>query len=186
MSYIPPAVVKAWICTLDDSAYSRDVPKQFKLKYGNELVYNLDKIASGYIRKLYGNKSIFSSDALKIKGDDLFFIEFKNQPQSNVNSEDVQAKALASLLVLQIALFPEKSLSEISQKSHFYVIYKDSTLGNNDYYQKTVNKLGDFAKVVDEPILFGLRHHMEAGLYNDIHTIPVSIFEEKYSTGIFE
>lgn len=186
MSYIAPNVAQAWICTLNDSAYSPDVSNQFNLRYGNELVYGLDKIASGYVRGLYGDKSISSSDALKIKGNDLYFIEFKNQPNSNINAKDVQAKALASLLVSQIALFPQKSLSEISQNAHFYVVYKDSPLGNDDYYRKTVEKFGKFAEISGEPLLFGLRRYMEIQLFRDVHTIPVSVFDKKYSLSIFE
>lgn len=187
MSYIAPPIPEAWKCSLTAASYSSDAIQQFTLKYGDQDVFNLDKIASGYVRGLNGDRSLSSADALlKDKNGELYFIEFKNQPRRNINSNEVQAKALSSLLVSQVALYPNVSLHEMSEKSHFYVIFKDTPDEEPDYFQKTAEKFGAYAGMSDEILWFDLRKHLEKGLYKDIHTISLSVFESKYSKSIFE
>lgn len=81
MPYKAPSPSNAWTCTLNQSAVSADQSQPFQLTFGDELVFNLDKIASGFIKKLYGNKTLSSVDAFKEKDGEFYFIEFKNQPQ---------------------------------------------------------------------------------------------------------
>ena len=183
MPYKAPSPSNAWTCTLNQSAVSADQSQPFQLTFGDELVFNLDKIASGFIKKLYGNKTLSSVDAFKEKDGEFYFIEFKNQPQKNIDSNSVRAKAFSSLVVLQFALHPELSLAEISEKAHFYVVFQDDP---QNYFEKTTQTIAKYAGFSDEPIYFDLRkYYFNNKLYKDIHTVSFSVFESKYIGLIF-
>ena len=119
MGYLTPPVNDAWKQTLTETAYTPDVSVQLELKNGEAIVFDLDRIAKGFVKGLYGDKIVSSCDAFISKNDDLFFIEFKNQRIANIKSNELAAKALGSLLVAQLAFFPQRSL-EASPIIHTY------------------------------------------------------------------
>ena len=92
MRYTAPKNPEVWNKTLSQTAYTEDKPaeEQFDLEEnGEKVVLALDTVAKGYGKGLYGDKIIASCDALKQKDGELYFIEFKNQRQSNVDKKDV-------------------------------------------------------------------------------------------------
>ena len=86
MGYLTPPVNDAWKQTLTETAYTPDVSVQLELKNGEAIVFDLDRIAKGFVKGLYGDKIVSSCDAFISKNDDLFFIEFKNQRIANIKS----------------------------------------------------------------------------------------------------
>ena len=186
MGYSTPPVSESWKQTLTETAYTSDVPIQLELKNGEVIVFGLDKIASGFVKGLYGDKIVSSCDAFIPKGDELYFIEFKNQRITNIKPKELAAKALGSLLVSQLAFFPQKSLEALSNHSHLFVVYKDQGLqGEPDYYKEIMGTFAPLANLTNEPIQIDLRRYLNYGLYCEIHTISVSQFNEFYSDLIF-
>lgn len=74
MGYLTPPVNDAWKQTLTETAYTPDVSVQLELKNGEAIVFDLDRIAKGFVKGLYGDKIVSSCDAFISKNDDLFFI----------------------------------------------------------------------------------------------------------------
>lgn len=186
MGYLTPPVNNVWKQTLTETAYTPDVSVQLELKNGDAIVFDLDRIAKGFVKGLYGDKIVSSCDAFISKNDDLFFIEFKNQRIANIKSKELAAKALGSLLVAQLAFFPQRSLEALSDHSHLFVVYKDQDLkGEPDYYKEIMGTFAPLANLPKEPIQFDLRRYLNCGLYHEIHTISVSHFNEFYSDLIF-
>ncbi len=136
-----------------------------------------------YIKNLYGKKALSSCDALFCKNDKYYFIEFKNQVEKNIDSNDVRAKAFSSLLIANFVLCPQCSISELSNQSELFVVFKDSKEPN--YLNKLASELKILANLSGEPLFFNLREYVDKGIYKEIHTIPASVFNEKYSDYIF-
>lgn len=186
MGYTAPKIQENWKQKMSETAYTADKMQQLPLKHGNESVLALDCIAKSYIKGLYGDKIIASCDALKQKGGELYFIEFKNQRQSNIDKKDVQAKIFGSIVVVQAGLYPEESLASLMRRSNIFVVFQDHQPENEEDYLKLVKKLGEFAGMSDEPIWFGLRQYLERGICKEVHTVSVSQFNDTYSDMLFE
>lgn len=172
-----------WNTTLKAAASSNDTTIPLPLKNSEKLVVNLDSISSSYIKNLYGKKALSSCDALFCKNDKYYFIEFKNQVEKNIDSNDVRAKAFSSLLIANFVLCPQCSISELSNQSDLFVVFKDSKEPN--YLNKLASELKILANLSGEPLFFNLREYVDKGIYKEIHTIPASVFNEKYSDYIF-
>lgn len=185
MGYSAPEIDVAWKQSFSKTAYTEDKSpeEQLQLKNGDKIVFALDKIAQGYIRGMYGDKILASSDAFMQNSEELYFIEFKNQQQKNVDKKDVQAKALGNLMAVQLAFFPDKSIVELAEKAHFFVVFRDFSEKEKEYFEKLKERVGGYAQ--EEIICFGLRQYLERGLYRELHTIEVSKFNEIYSDSIF-
>ncbi len=188
MRYTAPKNPEVWNKTLSQTAYTEDKPaeEQFDLEEnGERVVLALDTVAKGYGKGLYGDKIIASCDALKQKDGELYFIEFKNQRQSNVDKKDVQAKAFGSLIMVQAALYPEESLASLMQRSNVFVVFQDHRPEEEEDYLNIVKKFGEFAGESGEPIWFGLRQCLERGICKSVHTISISEFNHTYSEKLF-
>ena len=184
MSISAVSIPAHWKATLQETAFSQDAKLPLPLKHGKETVLNLDKVASSYIKNLYGDKVLASCDALFCKNGKYYFIEFKNQDEKNVSSNDVRAKTFSSILIANLLLCPQCSISDLSSNSELFVVFKDSDEPN--YINKLAYKLNLLSNLSGEPLFFKLRPYIDNGMYKDIHTIPVSVFNNQYSDSIFE
>ena len=54
MGYLTPPINDAWKQTLTETAYTPDVSVQLELKNGEAIVFDLDRVAKGFVKGLYG------------------------------------------------------------------------------------------------------------------------------------
>ena len=164
---------------LSETAYTevKDEKDQLRLVFKDELVFNLDRIAAASTKKWNNNNSLKSCDAFYENNGNHYYIEFKNQPLNNVKPEEIRQKAFNSLLVTQIAIFPDSSFSEITKRAVLIVVYRESSIPS---WEKIRNSIGVMAKK-NTSIQFGLEKYKSHGFFQEIYTVTVEKFNEMSS-----
>ena len=167
--------------TLGKTSYSED--KKTNLLDSEVKAYDFDKLC-GSLKGLRGNCPLSSCDALVEKDDSVYLVEFKNQPNKNINNDEIQKKAFDSVAQLLVTWERDISQQALSKKLVLFVVYHNAT--NDEPFEKIRNKTLSFTKSDQtEPILFGINNDL-TNLYKEVHTIDISDFLEKYYSEYFD
>lgn len=125
-----------------------------------------------------------SCDALVEKDDSFYLIEFKNQPNKNIDNKEIQKKAFDSVTQLLVTWKKDISQQVLSKKLVLFVVYHNTE--KDEYFEKIRNKTLSFTNLDQtEPLLFGINDDLKS-LYREVHTIDISYFLEKYYSECFD
>lgn len=162
------------------SRVSLDDAKQCSLIDTSDLVYNFDGIAKYLCKELQRREIVASCDALLRRDEQYYFLEFKNQPQVNINPAQLAKKAFQSFQLFRLAIEQEMSVEEARDHLALFVIYEDEKSSFSDFR----GKMHQLAKVPGDPILFDLRK-VRGKLYQEIYTLPKSEFMDSWYLRLF-
>jgi len=121
--YIFKTNFSLYITTLKETSLDKhDNIKQseYLCKNTTEQVYNFDKI----VKNLYPTKQPSSFDALLIKDNNIYCIEFKNTKYSSVKKQEVQKKLTNSKDIID-NIFEEYNIQKSKYIFTYCVIYKN-------------------------------------------------------------
>ena len=166
---------KNYATTLGKTSYSVD--KNSYLLNSDIQAYDFDKLCKS-LKNMRGDSTLSSCDALVENGDSVYLIEFKNQPNKNINNKEIQKKAFDSVTQLLVTWARESSQQALSQRLVLFVVYHNPV--DDESFEKIRNKTLSFTKSDQtEPLLFGINDDLKS-LYREVHTIDISDFQEKY------
>lgn len=172
---------KDYETTLGETSFSVD--KGSCLLDSDVQAYDFDKLCKS-LKKMRGNSTLSSCDALVEKNDFIYLVEFKNQPNKNIDNMEIQKKAFDSVSQLLMTWARDTSQQDLSKKLLLFVIFHDTE--DDKSFEKIRNKTYSFAKPDKaEPLLFGIHDDLKS-LYREVHTIDISKFVEKYYPACFE
>lgn len=165
---------KNYETTLGKTSYSVD-KNSYLLDSGIQ-AYDFDKLCNS-LKSMRGKSPLSSCDALVEKDDSVYFIEFKNQPNKNINNAEIQKKAFDSVTQLLITWARDTSQQALSKKLVLFVVYHNPA--DDESFEKIRNKTFSFTESDQkEPLLFGINDDLKR-LYREVHTIDISDFQEK-------
>ena len=132
-------------------------------------VYNFDKIAKYLTKQLQAKQAVASCDGLLERDGEYYFLEFKNQPQANIDTAQLARKAFQSFQLFRLAIDQESNVDATVSQLTLFVIYADT--GEDESFEGVRGKVHQLAKMEEAaPILFGLRK-VKNKLYKEIYTI---------------
>ena len=149
----------------------------------DDLVYNFDGITKQLCKKLQRKETLASCDALLKRDEQYYFLEFKNQPQVNIDLPQMAKKAFQSFQLFRLAIEQDMSVEQARDHLTLFVIYADKD--GEDSFSGIREKICKFSKLPGEPpILFDLRR-VHGKLYQEIYTLPKSEFMTLWYPSLF-
>lgn len=157
-------------------------------------IFNFDGISKAFCRKLRGEKNS-SCDGYYIKPDgNAFLVEFKNQPEGNIDKISLKNKIYDSITTL--VMNENITRNEVVKRTSVIVVYNDSA---NQQKSKTSyntsQAFNSFAKKIAElsekkgihsyDKKFGLQCYKDI-LFHDVFTVDKQIFEQEFMEFLFE
>ena len=162
--YIFKTNFSLYMTTLKETSLdNHDNTKQpeYLCKNTTEQVYNFDNIVKDH----YPTKQPSSFDALLIKGNNIYCIEFKNTKYSDVNNQEVQKKLSNSQDIID-DIFKKYNIKKSNYKFIFCVIYKN----HEAKWRRGINK---------NIVQFDLEQY-KGKYYDYIYTNDVQFFTHEY------
>ena len=120
-----------------------------------------------------------SCDAVYMKNDKIYVIEFKNRKYSQITSKDkrdIREKAYHSMLFL-LHLEDNKSMVEIKDNATLFVVFKE--MDEEASYKNLVETINRYANGNDHVIRCQLGK-LKGKYYKEIYTIDKEVFESVY------
>lgn len=159
---------------------SLDDAKKCALIDTNDLVYNFDGIAKYLCKELQRGETVASCDAMLRRGEQYYFLGFKNQPEKNIDPVQLAGKAFQSFQLFRLAIKQEMSVEKARDHLTLFIIYADEKSSFSDLR----NKMHQLSKLPGKPILFDLRK-VHGKLYQEIYTLPKSEFMDVWYPKLF-
>lgn len=177
---------------------SIDTDNDEPMTFSNETVINFDKVKDCYVQVTSIIHTPKSADALFIKDEEYYFIEFKNGAIAQRHVYEVVQKAYDSMLMLLD--IKEKTTSFSREKVHYILVYNydknkkeinkqaksrvenrdgrllEDEIQDSSSFQDIVLEIGGYSKRnVD---VFGLRKKLGDFFMKDVKTYKQSEFEQ--------
>lgn len=166
---------KNYETTLGKTSYSAD--KGSSLLNSDIRAYDFDRLCKS-LKTMRGDSTLSSCDALVEKDGSVYLIEFKNQPNKNINNAEIQKKAFDSVTQLLVTWERDTSQRVLSEKLVLFVVYHNPE--DDESFEKIRNKTFSFIESDQtEPLLFGINDDLKS-LFREVHTIDISDFLETY------
>lgn len=157
-------------------------------------VYNFDGVSKKLCKKLRGEKN-FSCDAYYKKSDeDAYLIEFKNQPEGNIDQKKLRNKIYDSIttIVMNEDILPET----VIQRTSVIIVYNnevetlrdESSYSTSEYFSKFSGKLSCLANKQGLDAFekkFKLVNYRGA-LFKEVYTIDKADFVHTFIDYLFE
>lgn len=157
-------------------------------------VYNFDGVSKKLCKKLRGEKN-FSCDAYYVKReDDTYLIEFKNQPEGNIDQKKLKNKIYDSIttIVMNEDILPET----VIQRTSVIIVYNnevetlrdESSYSTSEYFSKFSGKLSCLANKQGLDAFekkFKLVNY-RGTLFKEVYTIDKADFVHTFIDYLFE
>ena len=138
----------------------------------------LDDLTRRVCEELRNGQTLCGCDAyLKANGIH-WFIEFKNQYADSISQKKIQQiwrKAYDSISTVRMAIDQTITLDDLCQNAVLLVVFRDEEQPGLDAFKQITS--GYVKK--EYPVYWGLRK-IEGKLYREVHTIPKSVFCDKW------
>lgn len=171
-----PLRLSDYLKTLSEASFDDD--KNERLIESDFRAYKLDTLTVRVCRELRNGQTLSGCDAYWKANGIHWFIEFKNQYANSISQKTVQQiwrKAYDSISTVRMAIDQTIPLDELCQHAKFLVVFRDEEQPGLDAFKQITS--GYVKK--EYPVYWGLRK-IEGKLYREVHTIPKSVFCDKW------
>lgn len=149
-------------------------------------IFNLDRLAQS-LKGLRGDQAMASCDAYYIDASGRqYLFEFKDQPSINIDAKEIHRKVVDSIALLLLNWQKQCCLETFSSTSVLFVIFRDDSNDASFLQIPTamMSWMEDNPTAAQEPLLFKFKP-IHKSYFTEIHTIPVSTFNNRYFPEIF-
>lgn len=157
-------------------------------------MFNFDGISAKYCKKIRGEKN-FSCDGYYEKSNgNRYLIEFKNQPEGNIDKVWLKNKIYDSISTL--VMNENITREEVAKRTSVIIVYNDevaeektkTSYNSSEAFNQFSKKMGSLSKKIGIDSYdkkFDLARYQNL-LFKDVYTIDKRIFEKEFIDVLFE